>query len=51
MDKKPEDMSLNELKVLYYDTVKNLETLQNNLGFVTELIAKKEGKEKVEVSK
>ncbi len=41
--KKPEDMSLDEKKVLYYDTSKNLEVLQNNLNILIGLIEKDEG--------
>lgn len=43
--KKPEDMSLEELKVLYYDTAKNLEIIQGNMNVIIGLIDKKENVE------
>lgn len=52
--KKPEEMNLEELKVLYFDTSKNLEVLQGNLNIIIGLIEKDEGKEpgpEIEVKK
>ncbi len=43
MSKKPEEMSLDELKVLFYDTSNNFEIMQGNLKIIVELIEKKEG--------
>ena len=42
MAKRPEDMTLPELKVLAFDTMRQLEQLQSNYTIVLDLIKKRE---------
>ena len=43
--KKPEEMSLVELKATHYDTIQKLAVLQNNAQILEELIEKKTAEE------
>lgn len=46
MPKKPEDMNLDELKIAYFDNMRNLEVIQHNQNMLVEAITKKEEEKK-----